>query len=145
MNRTFFDGETNKMILNVYMLRVCVITAIFHQCDGGLVVAVEDCRMYEWSEYFTNELTEPKCFLCSMRGCDILGFGRGQCNELLFLQTPKYRPSVDEKSEASDCSTVFLSGTVRINISDESTSPGTTSANHLFWNSDHSHYSNITA
>ena len=59
------------MILNVYMLCACVITAIFCQCNGRLIVAVEDCRVHEWLEYFANELMELKCFLCNMHGCDM--------------------------------------------------------------------------
>ena len=89
----------NEMITDVDMFGACMEIVIGGKCECRLVVAVECGWGVDVAKQLADEPTQPNAFFCSMRGCNVLSFGSGQCNKLLLARTPRNGTSVNEVRE----------------------------------------------
>ena len=76
--------------------------------ERRLIIAVKYGGGTDGAEKFADKASQPDAFLRGMCGCDILRLSRGQCDELLFVGTPRNRASVDEICKARDGSPMVL-------------------------------------
>ena len=85
------------------------VIVIFNKSERSLVVAKEGGRCFKGGEKLKEKSSKPQGFLCSMRCCDVFGFGCGQSYKLLLPRTPRYCAAVDKKSVAGDGMPMLLS------------------------------------
>jgi hypothetical protein len=47
------------------------------ESDGGLIIQVKNDGVFEWVDHFSEEMTEPNKFLCSVHNRKIFSFDGG--------------------------------------------------------------------
>ena len=118
-NRTVLDSETNKVITNVNVFRTCMIATVASQRNSGLIVPEKGRWLRQRSEHLSDKASKPESFFRSVCRSDVFGFRCGESNELLFPRAPENCPSVDEKSETGDSSSMLLSSAICVDIPNE--------------------------
>ena len=68
------------MILNVDMLGTSVVFRIVCECDGALIVGVDDVLIADVVADFFEKAEEPDLLLKGMWNCHVFRFGCGECD-----------------------------------------------------------------
>ena len=83
--RAIPNNIANKMVTDIDVFCASMKLVIFHEGNGGLVVAIEGCHTVKRAEDFAKERAQLQSLLCNMSSSNIFCFGRGQGNDLLGL------------------------------------------------------------
>ena len=93
-----------------------MIATVASQRNSGLIVPEKGHWLCQRSEHLSDKVSKPESFFRSVCHSDIFRFRCGESNELLFPQALENCPSVDEKSETGDSSSMLLSSAICVDI-----------------------------
>ncbi len=87
VDKSLFDGLTDKVILKADVFRPCMELGVLGQCDGALIVAGNGKRG-QWKAQLREERTKPHSLLGSLRESHVLCLRAGSRNRDLSLGRP---------------------------------------------------------
>lgn len=121
LESTMLNHITSKVKVNIDILHAWVLNQIKAKLCNTKIVAQQQGWSYQWNTQLIEESKHSHCFLCRICKLTIFSFGRGPCNNSLFLWTLWNEIWAKEADVSKcECAVIYIFSPIDIRISCES-------------------------